>query len=156
MGATVAVNDSLTQPTNGPDLADISEFFKLRFQYDRDPDDDIVMWSDMRKSEIAGGVELQLQGAGSAHIGIGSDGGTPAKIRFNASGRGAVSNIGVEIFNVSAAAGQPGEAGPPGPGGGPPGPPGAMGDPGIDTQVLTEAEYTAIVTKVSDRFYFTT
>ena len=99
VGNTVTVNSATS---TGPALSSITNFFKLRWQYDRSPDTDIVMWSDMRKEELATGLDLQMQGAGSAHIGIGTD--SSDNIEFDNTGAGAVVNIEVEVFNVSATA----------------------------------------------------
>ena len=105
-----AVDVHATNATEGPDASGLNDYFLVHLQYDRSPATDIHMWSVMKKTKLSTtNYELQMQGAGAAHLGITIN--ASDKIEIDPTGRDAVTNITAEFYNVIAAKGDKGDAG---------------------------------------------
>ena len=107
VGAAVDVH--ATNTTEGPDASGLNDYFIIHLQYDR-IDSDLHMWSPIKKSKLStSNYELQLQGAGEAHLGISID--ASGKIQIDPTDDGNVTNITAEFYNVIGAKGDKGDAG---------------------------------------------
>ena len=107
VGAAVDVH--ATNTTEGPDASGLNDYFIIHLQYDR-TDSDLHMWTPIKKSKLStSNYELQLQGAGEAHLGISID--ASGKIQIDPTDDGAVTNITAEFYNVIGAKGDKGDAG---------------------------------------------